>query len=100
MSFFRIEMLFFIWIVPLLVLIIVYGMRRRQGILSRFASDRGLAAIVPDSGRRRRWIKGGLLAAAVFFGALPWPDQNTASAGRKSASAAWTLSSPWTAHAP
>lgn len=70
MSFFRTEMLFIIWVVPLLVLVIVYGMRRRSGILRRFSSMHGLSTIVPERAERRRWIKGGLLAAAVFFAAL------------------------------
>ncbi len=70
MSFFRVEMLFFIWVVPLLVLMIVYGMRRRRGILHRFSSMHGLAAIVPESAERRRWIKAALLATTVLFIAL------------------------------
>jgi hypothetical protein len=36
MTFFRTEMLFFIWAVPLLLLVILYGMRRRHEILHRF----------------------------------------------------------------
>jgi Ca-activated chloride channel family protein len=63
-------MLFIIWVVPLLALVIVYGMRRRRGILHRFSSMHGLSTIVPEKADRRRWIKGGLLAAAVFFTAL------------------------------
>lgn len=70
MSFFRIEMLFFIWVAPLLVLAIVYGMRRRREILRRFSSDHGLAAIAPQAADGRRWIKGLLLAAAVLFAAV------------------------------
>ncbi len=70
MSFFRTEMLFFIWLAPLLVMMIVYGMRRRREILHRFASDHGLAAIAPDTAAGRRWIKGSLLAAAVLFTAV------------------------------
>lgn len=67
MSFFRTQLLFFIWSVPLLILVIVYGMRRRGEILRRFSSDHGLAAIAPETVTRRRWIKGSLLAAAVLF---------------------------------
>ncbi|GAB6904282.1 hypothetical protein JCM12296A_01160 [Desulfosarcina cetonica] len=70
MSFFRIHMLFFIWAVPLLLLIVLYGLRRRQGILHRFASDHGLAAIAPSQPAGRRWIKATLLAGAVLFTAL------------------------------
>jgi Ca-activated chloride channel homolog len=67
MSFFRTQMLFFIWSVPLLILVIVYGMRRRREILRRFSSDHGLAAIVPETVTGRRWIKGCLLAASVLL---------------------------------
>ncbi|WP_319406433.1 VWA domain-containing protein [uncultured Desulfosarcina sp.] len=70
MSFFRTQMLFFIWSVPLLILVIVYGMRRRGEILRRFSSDHGLAAIAPETVSRRRWIKGSLLAAAVLFATM------------------------------
>ncbi|MGA6926845.1 MAG: VWA domain-containing protein [Desulfosarcina sp.] len=67
MSFFRTEMLFLIWIVPLLILIVVHGMRRRREILRRFSSDHGLAIITPERVDGRRWIKGTLLAGATFF---------------------------------
>jgi len=70
MSFFRVEMLFFIWVAPLLVLAIAYGMRRRREILRRFSSEHGLAAIAPQAADGRRWIKGLLLAAAVLFAAV------------------------------
>jgi Ca-activated chloride channel family protein len=70
MSFFRTQMLFFIWSVPLLILVIVYGMRRRHEILRRFSSDHGLAVIAPESVNGRRWIKGCLLAASVLFAAV------------------------------
>ncbi len=67
MSFFRIEMLFFIWSVPLLVLMIIYGMRRRLEILRLYASDHGLSVITPETADGRRWVKGALLAAALLF---------------------------------
>jgi Ca-activated chloride channel family protein len=70
MSFFRIGMLFFIWAVPLLVLTVAYGMRRRRDILRRFSSKHGLAVIVPETAEYRRWIKGALVAATVFFTAV------------------------------
>ena len=70
MSFFRIEMLFFIWVVPLLLVVVAFGMRRRREILHRFASDHGLGAIVPHAPAGRRWLKGILLAAAALFTAV------------------------------
>ena len=70
MTFFRTEMLFFIWVVPVLFLVIVYGMRRRREIMNRFASPHGLMAIVPDRVDGRRWIKGSLLMGTVLFTAV------------------------------
>ncbi|HSO19738.1 MAG TPA: VWA domain-containing protein [Desulfosarcina sp.] len=70
MNYFRIQMLFFVWVVPVLVLVVLYGMRRRRGILRRYASKHALAAIVAESAERRRWIKGALLGTAVLFTAL------------------------------
>ena len=70
MTFFRTEMLFFIWVVPVLFLVIVYGMRRRREIMNRFASAHGLAAIAPDTVGGRRWVKGSLLMGAVLFTAV------------------------------
>lgn len=70
MTFFRVEMLFFIWAVPLLLLMMVYGMRRRREILARFSSPHGLSVIAPDIIGGRRWIKGSLLLGVVLFTAL------------------------------
>ncbi len=67
MTFFRTEMLFFIWAVPLLLLVIFYGTRRRREILHRFASAHGLAAIAPETVGGRRWVKGVLLMGTVLF---------------------------------
>jgi Ca-activated chloride channel family protein len=49
-----------------LLLLYLYGMHRRRKFLDRFASARGLQAIVPGTGHRRRWTKAGL----VLFSAL------------------------------
>ena len=70
MTFFRTEMLFFIWAVPMVFLVIVYGMRQRRDIMRRFSSDHGLEAIVPNRVDGRRWVKGSLLTATVLFGVL------------------------------
>jgi Ca-activated chloride channel family protein len=70
MTFFRTEMLFFIWAVPLVLLVILYGMRRRREIMQGFSSHHGLLAIAPENVSRRRWIKAGLLMAAVSFTAV------------------------------
>lgn len=70
MTFFRTEMLFFIWAVPILFLVIFYGMRRRRAIMHRFSSGHGLGAIAPDTVGGRRWVKGSLLMAAVLLTAV------------------------------
>ncbi|MCJ7830198.1 MAG: VWA domain-containing protein, partial [Desulfobacterales bacterium] len=63
-------MLFFIWAVPVLFLVIVFGMRRRRDILNRFASPHGLSVIAPDTVGGRRWVKGSLLIGTVLFTAV------------------------------
>ena len=70
MTFFRTEMLFFIWAVPVLFLVVVYGMRRRREIMRRFSSAQGLVVIAPDSVGGRRWVKTSLLMGAVLFTAV------------------------------
>ncbi|WP_372682121.1 VWA domain-containing protein [Desulfosarcina sp.] len=70
MTFFKTEMLFFIWAVPVLFLVIFYGMRRRREIMHRFSSVHGLEAIAPDTVGGRRWVKGSLLMVAVLFTAV------------------------------
>ncbi len=67
MTFFRIEMLFLIWVVPLLFLVIYYGMRKRQRILDRFSTPRGQMAIAPENTTRRRWGKSMLVLLVVLF---------------------------------
>ena len=67
MKFVKIEMLFLIWAVPLLFLMFFYGMKKRGRILSRFASPKGLKAIVPGGTSHRRWIKAGLILSALLF---------------------------------
>ena len=70
MTFFRTEMLFFIWAVPVLFLVIVYGMRRRRDIMHRFSTAHGLDVIAPDTVGSRRWVKASLLMGTVLFTAV------------------------------
>ena len=70
MTFFRIEYLFFIWAVPVLLVLFFYGMRRRDDILARFSSTHGLNEIVPERAGGRRWTKAVLLMGAVLFGSV------------------------------
>ena len=70
MTFFRTEMLFFIWVVPVLLLAFIYGMRRRQTILEQFAAASSLAVIAPSKNGTRRWVKAALLLAVVVYTAI------------------------------
>ncbi len=67
MKFSQIEMLFLIWAIPLFFLVVVYGMKTRQNILSRFASPKALAAIAPEANSGRRWVKAGLVLCSLLF---------------------------------
>lgn len=65
MNFVKVQLLYLIWLMPLLFVLIMLGMQRRRRILSRFSSHHGLRSIAPRVCERRRWIKSGLLLAAV-----------------------------------
>ncbi len=67
MKFNQIEMLFFIWAIPVFFLVVVHGMKTRQAILARFASPKGLDAIAPETDSGRRWIKAGLVLCSLLF---------------------------------
>ncbi len=65
MNFAHFKMLYLVWTLPVLLLIMIHGARRRGKILKAFAGDRALARIVPPglAGRRR-------LRAALVLGAM------------------------------
>jgi len=65
MKFARIDMLFLIWALPLLLPVFIYGHRKRRKILSRYSSPKGLEIIASDANAGRRWIKNGLILAAL-----------------------------------
>ena len=65
MNFIRVELLYLIWILPLLLAAMWLGMNRRRRILSRFSSPHGLQSIAPAIRAQRHWLKAGLLLAAV-----------------------------------
>lgn len=67
MKFARMEMLFLVWLLPVLLLVMVYGFRRRKKILSRFAFGKGLAFVSAQADMKRRWIKCGLILIALLF---------------------------------
>lgn len=67
MKFARTEMLYLVWLIPVLLAIILYGMKRRRRILERFARPKTLKTVVPDTGMPRRKIKAGLFISATLF---------------------------------
>ena len=67
MKFNQIEMLFLLWAIPVFFLVVVYGMKTRQNILTRFASPKSLGTIAPEANSGRRWIKAGLVLCSLLF---------------------------------
>jgi Ca-activated chloride channel family protein len=65
MKFTRIELLFLIWIVPLLALAYLYGWRRRRNILNGFAQKRTRTRIIPTGMDRRRRLGAVLILCAA-----------------------------------
>jgi Ca-activated chloride channel homolog len=67
MKFAHIEMLFLIWVLPLLLLAYLYGWRKRGSILKRFAEERTRSEIIPAGLTvRRRWSAVLVLAAGLL----------------------------------
>ncbi len=61
MKFANINMLFIIWVTPLILLIILYGKRRRVKILKKYSSPVSLEVLVSYASSGRRWLKAVLL---------------------------------------
>jgi Ca-activated chloride channel family protein len=67
MKLFRIEFLFLIWIIPLLMLVYWYGMKRRKKILLDFSTPQSLDIIAPQAATRLRTAKAGMLLLAILL---------------------------------
>jgi Ca-activated chloride channel family protein len=67
MSFAKINFLYVIWLIPILLGLFIYGSRRRQHILHDFSASRGLLALVPQKSAHRRWIKAVLILLAILL---------------------------------
>jgi Ca-activated chloride channel homolog len=67
MNFSNIHMLYLIWLLPVLLLVIVYGRRKRYRILSRYADVRMLSVLVPPGLTGRRRLKAALVMAAAWL---------------------------------
>ena len=70
MKFARIEMLFFIWSIPLLLLIILYGLRRRKSILRQYASEKRRIVFNADVKPEKRLLKWGLVLTGILFSVI------------------------------
>lgn len=67
MSFAKINFLFVIWMLPFLLVLFIYGSRRRQRILSDFCRLKERSVLVPENRSFRRWIKVTLILIAVLL---------------------------------
>jgi Ca-activated chloride channel family protein len=67
MSFSSIDMLWLIWALPVLLMVCLWGFRKRRLILSGYATEKGLSAIAPKISPFRRWLKAALLLAIVLL---------------------------------
>jgi Ca-activated chloride channel family protein len=70
MTFSNINMLWLVWALPVLLLVCLWGFRKRRHILSGYATQKGLSAIAPKISPLRRWFKAALLLAVVLLVAL------------------------------
>lgn len=68
MKFFRPELLFFIWLLPLLGLVALWGFRRRRRILAAFAADSLRTIIAPSRGGGGYALRVILVFAAMLLG--------------------------------
>jgi len=67
MSFSNTHMLWLVWSFPILLLVCLWGFRKRNRILSGFATEKALLAISPKISRLRRWLKAALLLAVILL---------------------------------
>lgn len=57
--------LFALWVLPPLAAVLFYAHRRRAAAARRFADAVMLSRLLPPSGARRAWVKGGMLIVGV-----------------------------------
>jgi Ca-activated chloride channel family protein len=66
-KFLHTQMLFLIWVVPILALAFWYGRLKRRRVLGRFAHNRSLAALVPAATSGRRGVRAIFILAGVLL---------------------------------
>lgn len=70
MTFAHPSMFFLIWLVPLVLMVCVYGMRRRRKILAGYCRAEDLKTLCPQISQGRRWLKYGLILLALVLTTL------------------------------
>ena len=59
------EFLYFAWILPLLILLLVYAHRKRVATAKRFVDPEMVQRLMPVAGELRPWVKGGAIVLGV-----------------------------------
>ena len=67
MSFSTVHMLWLVWVLPVLFLVILWGLRKRKKILTAYATEKGLSAISPNVSGFRRWLKAMILLFVILL---------------------------------
>lgn len=67
MSFSAINMLWLFWVVPMMLLVCLWGVHKRKSILRGYATPKGLSAISPHISGSKRWLKMILLLVAMLL---------------------------------
>jgi Ca-activated chloride channel homolog len=67
MNFAHLKMLYLIWTLPVLLLVFIYGARKRRKILSAYADARALGRILPAGLPGRRRLRAGLVLCAMLL---------------------------------
>lgn len=67
MTFSDIELLWFIWAVPVVLAVCFWGIRKRNRILARYAHAKGLSLIAPDTAVSRHWGKAAMLLVVLLL---------------------------------
>jgi Ca-activated chloride channel family protein len=59
------EFLYFSWILPILILLLIYAHRKRMSTAKRFVDPEMVRRLVPATGELRPWIKGAAIVLGV-----------------------------------
>ncbi len=70
MTFARTGMLFFVWAVPLALLVYIYGMRSRRRIISNYCSRDSWSIVMPHFSSGKRRVKYGLVIISLLLVAV------------------------------